>query len=97
MPEEHAHPTVGTYVRVFGALVIITIIEVGVFYVPAFAGILVPTLLVLSGLKFAFVVLFYMHLKTDSRLFAFLFGAPLLLAVGVLLALLLLFGALTLG
>jgi len=43
------------------------------------------------------VVMFYMHLKADSTFFTFLFGAPLLLAVGVAAALLLLFyGALTL-
>ena len=95
--EERAHPTAGTYVRVAAALVILTVLEVGVFYVPAFKGVLVPTLLVLSTLKFSLVVLFYMHLKMDSRFFTFLFGAPLLLAVGVLVALLFLFfGALTL-
>ena len=64
---------------------------------PAFRSVLVPVLLVLSAAKFTLVVMFYMHLKTDSRFFSFLFGAPLLLAMGVLLALLLLFfGALTL-
>ena len=96
-PPPHAHPTVGTYLRVAAILVILTVLEVGVFYVPAFRGIVVPVLLLLSTLKFSLVVLFYMHLKMDSRLFAFLFGGPLLLALGVLLALLLLFfGALTL-
>ena len=58
---------------------------------------LVPTLLVLSACKFALVVLFYMHLKMDSRFFAFLFGAPLGLAAVVMMALLFLFfGTLTL-
>jgi len=42
-------------------------------------------------------VLFYMHLKMDSRFFAFLFGAPLTLAALVMVALLFLFlGTLTL-
>jgi cytochrome c oxidase subunit IV len=95
--EQRAHPTVGVYLRVAAVLVILTVIEVGVFYVPAFVPLLVPTLLVLSALKFCLVVMFYMHLKTDSRFFWFLFGAPLLLATGVLVALLFLFyGALTL-
>src|SRR5438128_5255207 len=94
---ERAHPTAGVYLRVAAALVVLTVLEVGVFYVPAFHAVLVPTLLVLSAAKFTLVVMFYMHLKTDSRFFSFLFGAPLLLAMGVLLALLLLFfGALTL-
>ncbi len=87
-----AHPSVGTYLRVAAVLVILTVLEVGVFYVPAFHPVLVPALVVLSAAKFSLVVLFYMHLKTDSRFFAFLFGAPLLLAA----VLFLFFGALTL-
>ena len=88
---EQAHATTGTYLRVAAVLVIVTLIEVGVFYVPAFQGILVPVLLVLSALKFALVVMFYMHLKFDNRFFTFLFGGPLLLALGVMIGLLFLF------
>ncbi|OLC37119.1 MAG: hypothetical protein AUH81_06950 [Candidatus Rokubacteria bacterium 13_1_40CM_4_69_5] len=95
--KQQAHPNAETYLRVAAALVVLTVLEVGVFYVPAFHPVLVPTLLVLSALKFSLVVLFYMHLKMDSPFFSFLFGAPLLLATGVLVALLLLFfGTLTL-
>ena len=95
--EREAHPSVGTYLRVATALVILTVLEVGVFYVPAFHAILVPALLVLSAAKFSLVVMFYMHLKGDSAVFTFLLGGPLVIAVGVLLALLLLFlGTLTL-
>ena len=61
--------------------------------VASFAG----ALLVLSAVKFTLVVMFYMHLKADSRVFTFLFGAPLALAAVVMVALLfLLLGALTL-
>ena len=94
---EQAHATTGTYLRIAAILVMITLIEVGVFYVPAFQAVLVPALLVLSAVKFTLVVMFYMHLKADNKFFTFLFGAPLLLAVGVMAALLFLFfGALTL-
>ena len=97
MSKEHKHPSVDVYLRVAAALVILTVLEVGVFYVPAFRPVLVPVLLVLSATKFALVVMFYMHLKADNKFFTFLFGAPLLLAVGVMAALLFLFfGALTL-
>src|SRR3989442_5149698 len=96
-PKEQAHPTADTYMRVAAALVVLTVLEVGVFYVPAFHPVLVPVLLVLSAAKFTLVVMFYMHLKADSKFFTFLFGVPLLLAVGVMVALLFLFlGALTL-
>ena len=94
--QEQGHPTAGTYLRVAAILVVLTVLEVGVFYVPAFHPVLVPTLLVLSACKFALVVLFYMHLKMDSRFFTFLFGGPLLLGCVITLALMLLFGALTL-
>jgi cytochrome c oxidase subunit 4 len=82
---------VGTYLRVFAVLVIVTVNEVGVFYVPVFQPFLVPVLLVLSGLKFGLVVLFYMHLKSDSRVYAVVFGGPLLLVTAVMIGLLLLF------
>ena len=91
MAEQHAHATTGTYLRVAAILVIITLIEVGVFYVPAFQSALVPILLVLSAVKFALVVMFYMHLKFDSRFFTFLFGGPLLLGFLVVVSLLLIY------
>src|SRR5467141_4922012 len=92
-----AHATTGTYLRIAAVLVMITLIEVGVFYVPAFQGVLVPVLLMLSAFKFTLVVMFYMHLKFDSRFFAFLFGGPLLLALAVMVSLLFIFyGALRL-
>jgi len=81
------------YLRVAAVLVILTVIEVGVFYVPAFHPVLVPTLLILSAVKFTLVVMFYMHLKMDSRFFTFLFGGPLLLAMVMTMGLMFLFGA----
>jgi cytochrome c oxidase subunit IV len=59
--------------------------------------VLAPVLLSLSAIKFAIVVMFYMHLKMDSRFFTLLFGGPLLLAGVVMLGLMFLFGVLTLG
>lgn len=89
---EHAHPDAGTYIRIAVVLFILTIVEVGVFYVPAFHPVLVPVLLVLSAVKFALVVMFYMHLKMDSKFFTFLFAGPALLATGMMIGLLFLFG-----
>jgi cytochrome c oxidase subunit 4 len=94
---EHSHPSRDVHLRVAFVLLILTVLEVGVFYVPAFHPVLVPVLVVLSAAKFTLVVMFYMHLKADSRVFTFLFGAPLVLAALVMAALLfLLLGALTL-
>ena len=86
-----AHASTATYLRIAAILVMITLIEVGVFYVPTFQAILVPLLLVLSAVKFSLVVMFYMHLKFDNRFFAFLFGGPLLLGIAVVVSLLFIF------
>ncbi|GIW52455.1 MAG: hypothetical protein KatS3mg081_1810 [Gemmatimonadales bacterium] len=95
--EHQGHASTGTYLAVAAVLTIITLVEVGVFYVPAFQPVLVPILLVLSAAKFSLVVMFYMHLKFDHRLFTLIFSLPLLLALGVAVALLFLFGAFVLG
>ena len=89
---EHAHPGAKQYLAIAVVLLVLTIIEVAVFYVPSLKPILVPTLLVLSAVKFALVAGFYMHLKFDHKLFTWLFVVPMIFAVGVILALMVLFG-----
>ena len=91
--EVHEHPTWGTYKWVALILTVITIVEVWVYYTPFNASpMFVPTLLVMSAVKFAIVVMFYMHLKYDHKLFKALFTGPLLIAMSTLVALLFLFG-----
>ena len=89
--QEHKHPPAGTYVAIGVILTIITLIEVGVFYVPAFKPVLAPVLLILSAAKFAIVVMFYMHLKFDHKLFTLVFLLPLFIAMSVITALMFLF------
>ena len=50
------------------------------------------SLLSLSAVKFALVAAFYMHLKFDHKLFSWLFVVPMTFAVGVIIALMILFG-----
>ena len=85
-----AHASTTFYVIVGVILTIITAIEVAIFYVPALAGVLVPSLLVLSLGKFVGVVAYYMHLRFDNNLFTFLFVAGLSLGLFEVLALMLL-------
>ncbi len=87
----HGHPTWRTYVVVGFILTAITAIEVAIFYIEALAGVLVPSLLILSALKFAIVVLFYMHLNFDSKIFGRVFFAPLFLAALVVIGMIILF------
>ena len=91
--EDHTsgHPTWRTYVVVGAILTIITAIEVAIFYIDSLAGVLVPSLLLLSALKFFIVVLFYMHLKFDSKVFGRVFFAPLLLGALVVIGMVILF------
>ena len=91
---EKPHPGPITYLKVAFWLVFITTVEVGLFYVEALDEVIIPIFLILSATKFVMVVMFYMHLKFDSRLFSGFFVGGLLLAVTVGLALLTLFGAL---
>ena len=59
--EDHfEHPTPFTYVKVAIALVVITAIEVGVFYLEWLGKGIIPVLAILSGMKFALVIMFYM-------------------------------------
>jgi azurin len=73
---------------------VITGAEVAIFYVEALTSVLIPILIVMSAVKFALVVMFYMHLKFDHRLFTWLFVGCLTLATSVVLALMALFGVL---
>jgi cytochrome c oxidase subunit IV len=90
----HEHPTWSTYWKVALILTVITVGEVWLYYVPSFTSTayFVPTLLVLSAAKFTIVVMFYMHLKYDAKLFRALFTGPLLVACITIVALLFLFG-----
>ena len=90
----HGHPTAGTYVIVGVILTIITIVEVWAYYIPTLvaSNFFVPFLLILSAVKFVIVVMFYMHLKYDHKLFRALFTGPLIIAATTIVALLFLFG-----
>jgi cytochrome c oxidase subunit IV len=93
MGEMHEHPTWREYKWVALILTLITVAEVWVYYTsikdtPVF----VPLLLIMSAVKFAIVVAFYMHLKYDHKIFRALFTGPLMIAISTLIALLFLFG-----
>ena len=93
-PADHAeHASVGTYVKVAVILTLVTALEFAVIYIRALTPILVPLLLVMSAAKFALVVLFFMHLRYESRVLAFLFAGPLVIAIAIVVALTTLTGA----
>jgi cytochrome c oxidase subunit IV len=71
------------YVQVAAALAIITGMEVFASYSDWLGRAFLPILLVLMVVKFFSVVLFFMHLRFDSKIFGWLFYTGLILAVGV--------------
>ena len=72
------------YLIVFGILAGFTLIETLVSYVQQEA-IRLPVLLGLSAVKAVLVLLYFMHLKMDSRVFSYLFVAGLILALPLIL------------
>jgi cytochrome c oxidase subunit IV len=86
------HPTPREYFVIGVILAVITAIEITLYYAEPTRGVLIALLLTLSSLKFIFVVLWYMHLKFDSRFFSTLFGGGLALAVALFLVVLVTIG-----
>jgi cytochrome c oxidase subunit 4 len=71
-PGAHAggHPSPKEYVRIGVILGVLTALEVAASYTGVSGSILIPTLFVLALIKFALVVLWFMHLKFDDRRYA---------------------------
>jgi caa(3)-type oxidase subunit IV len=68
------------YTVIFGTLAVITLIEVVISELPeGFLGTL--SLVVLSLAKAVLVILFYMHLRNDSRIFAVALILPLIIGL----------------
>jgi cytochrome c oxidase subunit 4 len=89
----HVHPTGATYLKVAVILTLITIAEVWAYYIPVLVAspLFNPSLIIMSAVKFAIVVAFYMHLKYDHKLFRALFSGPLLVAFVTAMAFMFLF------
>jgi len=78
------HPN---YLLVFIVLAVLTAVEVLVTQLPLPQA---PILISLSVIKAALVALFYMHLRSDRRIFSFFFGLGLLLGIAMLISFILL-------
>src|SRR5947199_10824702 len=78
--EVHEHPTWATYKWVALILTVITIVEVWVYYIPAFVAsrLFVPALLIMSAVNFVLVVLFYLHLNYHHSFCRVLTTGPLI-------------------
>ena len=82
-----AHATTGkraNYLGIFLLLALFTLVETVVSYVQQEA-IKIPVLVVLSVAKAILVLLYFMHLKFDSRIFTYLFVAGIVLSIPLIL------------
>jgi heme/copper-type cytochrome/quinol oxidase subunit 4 len=89
--KEQAHPGPKEYILIGVVLSILTAAEVAVYFVEALAPVLFHILVVLSTIKFILVVMYYMPLKFDSRLFTGVFMLPFSIAVFMVVSLVFLF------
>lgn len=91
------HASKSTYWLIAVVLGILTMLEVAVFYVPLLHSVIVPFLLVLSAAKFILVAMFFMHLKFDRPILTTVFAGGIVVATVIILAMMLLFGAIGSG
>lgn len=85
---EKPHPGWKTYAVIAFILTTVTLIEVWIFLLRWPREIMVPSLLLLSGLKFYLVAMFYMHLRFDHWIFRRILLAGVVLGFSVFLWLL---------
>jgi len=80
---ESTHPGPLEYAQIGLILVVITAVEVGIYYLGISQTLLVTALVVFSASKFTLVVLWFMHLKFDAPLFSWIFVLGFLLALSI--------------
>lgn len=90
-PERH-HPTTRQYVNIGIILAVLTAVEVAVWYVDAIRDQLVAILLCLMVIKFAMVVLYFMHIRFDNPGYGRVFVTGIALAATVYGVVLIIFG-----
>jgi cytochrome c oxidase subunit 4 len=94
--DHHGHEEVSKfqiYVQIAMLLAVITGVEIIGVYLPFSKWFIVTSLVVLSAVKFLFVIFYFMHLRWDKPFCTILFFIGLVLAGGTVWALLLIFGA----
>lgn len=83
--ETHADPN---YLAVFGWLFALTVIEVGVIYVPVPKLMIAAALVLLASVKAALVAIYFMHLKFERVVIWWIAVIPAILCVFLILMLL---------
>lgn len=87
------HPSPKEYIRIAIVLGVVTAAEVAIYYIDWIheQGLLIPLLFLFAVIKFSLVVLWFMHLRFDSRTYARFFLMGLAGALTLYVAVLLMF------
>ncbi len=93
--DSHAHQEGKFFIFVQLAMVlaVITGVEIVMVYLPFAYWVIFSTLVILSAVKFLFVIFYFMHLRWDKVFCTILFFIGLILAGGTMWALLKIFSA----
>jgi cytochrome c oxidase subunit IV len=84
LKESYTHHSDWVYIKVAIILAVLTAIEVSTYYFEdEYGAFFLPVLLGLMVIKFVMVLLYFMHLKYDAKIFSRLFYAGLFLALAV--------------
>ncbi len=89
--EHHDHPSDGQYWKIGAILAVITLAEVGTYFITddpyshELAPLLIGSLIIMMIAKFFTIGAFFMHLKFDNPVFKWVFVSGLILAVAVYL------------
>jgi cytochrome c oxidase subunit IV len=78
---ETFHPGPTEYIQIGIILAVLTALEVALYFMDLARPITIPSLLVLTAMKFLLVVFWFMHLRFDSPLFRRLFFMGIVLAL----------------
>jgi cytochrome c oxidase subunit IV len=92
--EAHEHPSDGHYIKIALILAFLTAAETATYFIPTFeenTTLLWICLAPVMILKFGMVAWYFMHLKSDSRMFSRFFLTGIVLAVIVYMIFLLAF------
>jgi cytochrome c oxidase subunit 4 len=89
----HGESKFHQFVQVAMLLAVITGVEIVIIYLPFAKWLIVSSLVVLSAVKFLYVIFIFMHLRWDKAFCTILFFIGLVLAGGTAWALLALHGA----
>jgi|SRR5882724_3185890 len=95
--DDHGHEASASkfyiFIGIAMLLAVITGIEIVLVYLPVAKWLVTTALVILSTVKFMFVIFFFMHLRWDKLFCTILFFIGLVLAGGTMAALLALFGS----